>query len=275
MRIARGHSEKNSILFISNNCAEAKVTKNKNEKIVEYTVEYGKQYIKTTIYEKLLKIFVIFILIGGLIFLKNYNWVANTLEYITYYITNILGFSSLVFCIMLIIPAINKYINKDIEEYRNHAAEHMVCSYFKKYNSPPKSIRKLKKFSRINHECGSIMIGCVLEAFLCTWVNNLLLGPNLDSLIILLIYYIFYLVRFSILGYVLQFLFTAKPSNDNLEIAMLANNILYDFEEIFSVSTFILNSDIRDEYMYKNDIKKFILKIIEKDKEDVYVFELE
>lgn len=275
MRIARGYSEKNSILFISNNCAEVKVTKNKNEKIVEYTVEYGKQYIKTTIYEKLLKIFIILVLIGGLIFFKNYNWVTNTLEYITYYITNILGFSSLLFCIMLIIPAINKYINKDIEEYRNHAAEHMVCSYFKKYNSPPKSIRKLKKFSRINHECGSIMIGCVLEAFLCVWINNLLLGPNLDSLIILLIYYVLYSIRFSILGYALQFLFTAKPNNNNLELAMIANNILYDFEEVFSVSTFILNSDLRDEYMYKNDIKKFILKIIDEDKEDVYVFELE
>lgn len=123
---------------------------------------------------------------------------------------------------LLMLAVIKGMREKGNEILRNHGAEHMVFSAYKKLKRIP-TIEETKKFSRINKNCGiwifSAFITAQLIGFGAYKFANYQIPEWILYVVPLLIGSYF---PFNVMGKIAQFWTTSKPNDQNIELAISA-----------------------------------------------------
>ncbi len=259
MKLVEGISEENSIRFTTNLYTSSKAIKEDDKNILELTMRPGKRLNEDSFKKKMHSIIICVIIMILFNLLKVY--IPNFIVNIIYFLTNIYSLLTVIMSVYLIKYIAEKYYNNDIEDLKNHSVEHKIYKYFQKYSMPPKNIRKLQNISRFTFDCGTIIIGGFIELGIVMGIYNIIVGANIGVLNIIGIYYILSAFKITIIGFLIQILFTSTPRVKNFEIGLLAIKVLYDFEEIFCIYDFLENEECIYEYMKLNDIQEFLVKI--------------
>lgn len=132
-----------------------------------------------------------------------------------------------IFYLFLTVTAIKSVRKKGNENLlRNHGAEHMVFSAYKKLKRVP-SIEEAKRFSRINRNCGVTIFSAFFTAqligfFVYKYTNN-----QISEWILFLVPLLFgNIFPFNTLGKLAQFWTTSKPNDTNINLAITAMSAL-------------------------------------------------
>lgn len=123
---------------------------------------------------------------------------------------------------LLMLAGIKGMREKGNEILKNHGAEHMVFSAYKKLKRIP-TVEETKKFSRINKDCGiwvfSAFITAQLIGFCAYKFANYQISEWILYVVPLLIGNCF---PFNVIGEFAQFWTTSKPNDRNIELAISA-----------------------------------------------------
>lgn len=123
-------------------------------------------------------------------------------------------------CVLVQIKIMRKKGNENW--LRNHAAEHMVFSAYKKLKRLP-SLEETKKFSRINRFCGITIFSAFFTAQLIGFFVYRYANYQLSEWILILVPMFFRsFFPFNILGKLAQFWTTSKPNDANINLAIAA-----------------------------------------------------
>ncbi len=125
---------------------------------------------------------------------------------------------------IVLIKAIRKKGNENL--LRNHGAEHMVFSAYKKLKRIP-SIEEAKNFSRINKNCGITIFFAFFTSQLIGFFVYKYANYRISEWILYLVPLFFRTIfPFNILGKLAQFLTTSKPNDNNINLAITAMSAL-------------------------------------------------
>lgn len=124
---------------------------------------------------------------------------------------------------------ISKKTRKNVKFFKMHAAEHMVIHAFEDLQRIP-SIAELRTYSRFDNSCGTNIFVSLLSIFLLFFFSTFF-----TNFIYFLIFLIINLVIFSILLFTgklnyLQNFTTLPPTDTELEVALAALNVWYEYE---------------------------------------------
>lgn len=112
------------------------------------------------------------------------------------------------------------------EFLKNHAAEHMVYSAYKKLRRVP-TIEETKHFSRINKECGVTIYSGFITIQVIAFIVYVHTGYIISEIILFIGSYLFRTIfPFNILGKFAQLFTTNKPEDKNIELAIAAVSAL-------------------------------------------------
>ena len=131
------------------------------------------------------------------------------------------------FYFLLPVIAIKKVRKKGNENLlRNHGAEHMVSSAYKKLKRVP-SIEEAKRFSRINRNCGVTLFSAFFTAQLIGFIVYKYADYQISEWILFLVPLFFRtFFPFNTLGKLAQFWTTSKPNDANINLAITAMSAL-------------------------------------------------
>lgn len=131
------------------------------------------------------------------------------------------------FYFLLPVIAIKKVRKKGNENLlRNHGAEHMVFSAYKKLKRVP-SIEEAKRFSRINRNCGVTLFSAFFTAQLIGFIVYKYADYQISEWILFLVPLFFgNFFPFNTLGKLAQFWTTSKPNDANINLAITAMSAL-------------------------------------------------
>jgi uncharacterized protein YqhQ len=130
-----------------------------------------------------------------------------------------------VFFIYSIIPFI-----KQEQLKKNHGAEHMVLSEYKKLKKIP-TIDETMRFSRINAKCGTTLIGSLISAQLIGYFVYKFIDYEIPDVILFLASFIVGGVApLCLIGVLGQLFVTEKPDYKNIELAIAAISALEEIE---------------------------------------------
>lgn len=122
----------------------------------------------------------------------------------------------------LMLASVKEMRKKGNEILKNHGAEHMVFSAYKKLKRIP-TVEETKRFSRINKDCGiwifSSFITAQLIGFCAYKFANYQISEWILYVVPLLIGNCFPL---NVIGKIAQFWTTSKPNDRNIELAISA-----------------------------------------------------
>lgn len=144
--------------------------------------------------------------------------------------TNWYMISLVIYFIFTIISVI--VIRSEGEELRkNHGAEHMVCSAYRKLKKVP-SLKETKRFSRISKSCGVSLYSAAITAEIIGFIVFKYIGYQIPEIILLSIpIFLKKFFPFNLIGKFIQLFTTAKPDNSNIILALSALNELLEIEE--------------------------------------------
>lgn len=131
------------------------------------------------------------------------------------------------FYFLLAIAAIKAVRKKGNENLlRNHGAEHMVFSAYKKLKRLP-TIEETKRFSRINRSCGVTIFSAFFTSQLIGFFVYRYANYQISEWILFLVPLCFgNIFPFNTLGKLAQFWTTSKPNDANINLAITAMSAL-------------------------------------------------
>ena len=215
LKLSSGKSEKDRISFYtSDNGATA--IRNSNGEI---TFEYGKKNV--SVMKALAILLGIF---GTLSLVKAFVLIPliknNTIGTVWYLIPTF--FYS--FLAVISIIAVRKTGGEEL--LRNHGAEHMVFSAYKKLKRVP-TVEEAKHFSRINRACGITVYSAFITTQLIGFVVYIHTSYIIPEILLFLIPLFFQTIfPFNFIGKVAQFFTTSRPKKRNIELAIAALSAL-------------------------------------------------
>lgn len=105
---------------------------------------------------------------------------------------------------------------------KNHGAEHMVWTAYKKLKRIP-SIDEVKKFSRFNRHCGITIYSGFITSQLIGFFVYFFTGFVINEFILFFAAIFFRtLIPFNLIGLLMQFFTTKKPDDINIKLAISA-----------------------------------------------------
>lgn len=129
-----------------------------------------------------------------------------------------------VFLTIVSIIVVRKTGGKEL--LKNHGAEHMVFTAYKKLKRVP-TIEEAKRFSRINKACGVTIYSAFITAQIIGFVVYIKTGFVISELILFMVPLLFQTVfPLNLLGKLAQFFTTTKPEDKNIELAIAAVSAL-------------------------------------------------
>ena len=225
LNLSSGRSEKDRISFYTSNNGITAI-RNANGNI---SIEFGKQNspLKATL--ELLGIF------GTLSAIKAYLLIPlienKTIGLIWYLIPTFFYLFLLVFSIV----SVRK--KSGINFLKNHGAEHMVFTAYKKLKRIP-TIEEAKNFSRINSRCGINIYSAFITSQLIGFLVYVYTDYKISEILLFLApLFLSPIFPFNFIGELAQFFTTAKPEDSNIELAIAALSALEKRENL--VDSFI------------------------------------
>lgn len=219
LKVSGGETEKDRISFFTRNNG-ATAIRNQNGKI---TFEFTKRKIS------IIKIFTFFIGILGtpllvkvfvLIPLIEDKKIGSGWYLIPTFFYLLIAVLSLMFSIS----------NGKKELLRNHGAEHMVFSAYKKLERIP-TVEETKRFSRINNSCKISIFSAYITSQIIGFIVYICTGYVIPEMLLYLIPLFFKTIfPFNFIGRLSQFFTTAEPEKHNIELAIAALSALERIE---------------------------------------------
>jgi uncharacterized protein YqhQ len=126
---------------------------------------------------------------------------------------------------ILFIYSLKPFIEQE-QLRKNHGAEHMVFSAYKKLKKIP-TIEESMRFSRINAKCGTTLVGSLITAQLIGYFVYKFIGYEIPDIVLFIAPFIVGgVVPLSFIGVLGQLIVTNKPDNKNIELAIAAISAL-------------------------------------------------
>ncbi len=161
-------------------------------------------------------------------------WVIDiklTIPFLSNSVSRVYIFYSIITVIfaMLMFVAIKELCKaKNANLLKNHGAEHMVFTAYRKLKRIP-TVSEAKKFSRINSHCGINLFSSIIVAQLLAIFVYLCTGYIISEMLMLTIAPIFAsFFPFNFIGNIAQFWTTSEPSDSNINLAISALKGLED-----------------------------------------------
>ena len=161
-------------------------------------------------------------------------WVIDiklTIPFLSNSVSRVYIFYSIITVIfaMLMFVAIKELCKaKNANLLKNHGAEHMVFTAYRKLKRIP-TVSEAKKFSRINSHCGINLFSSIIVAQLLAIFVYLCTGYIISEMLMLTIAPIFAsFFPFNFIGNIAQFWTTCEPEDSNIELAIAALKGLED-----------------------------------------------
>lgn len=161
-------------------------------------------------------------------------WVIDiklTIPFLSNSVSRVYIFYSIITVIfaMLMFVAIKELCkSKNANLLKNHGAEHMVFTAYRKLKRIP-TVSEAKKFSRINSHCGINLFSSIIVAQLLAIFVYLCTGYIISEMLMLTIAPIFAsFFPFNFIGNIAQFWTTSEPSDSNINLAISALKGLED-----------------------------------------------
>lgn len=112
--------------------------------------------------------------------------------------------------------------NKGIHCLKNHAAEHMCFKAYKKFKRVP-TVEEAFQFSRIDKRCGITKFSALIISQIIGYLIYVLAGYEVSEILLFIIPMFFWTIfPFNVLGKFGQLFTTAKPDEENIELAIAA-----------------------------------------------------
>ena len=131
-----------------------------------------------------------------------------------------------IYFIIAIYSIMNVRREKGIQCLKNHAAEHMCFKAYRKLKRVP-TVEETRRFSRIDRRCGITKFSALITSQLIGYLIYVYAGYEVSEILLFLIPLCFNTIfPFNVLGKFAQLFTTAKPDEENIELAIAAINEL-------------------------------------------------
>lgn len=229
IKLSSGRSEKDRISFYTYDNGATAIRNDDGE----ITIELGKKHISLT-----KATFIIFGFLFALSIIKVYILIPLIKNATIGLLWYLVPTSFYLFLSIFAIITVRK--TGGIELLKNHGAEHMVYSAYKKLKRIP-TIEETKEFSRICPVCGINVFSSIITSQLIGFIVFATTDYKISEILLFLIPLFFSSIfPFNLIGKLGQFFTTAKPEDHNIELAIAALSVLESNEK----STSVLNNSI-------------------------------
>lgn len=214
LKITNANSKKDRITFSTKNSCTTAIRKENGEIDFEFKKE------DTSISQSFLSALIIWCLP---LILKSFvliPLIEKNVISIIWYLIPIFLYSIITILIIILIR------NEGKEILKNHGAEHMVFSAYKKLKHIP-TVEEAQKFSRISRFCGITIFSAFITSQLIGFIVFINTGFVISEIVLFAIPLFFSsFFPFNLIGKFMQFFTTSVPENINIELAIAALSAL-------------------------------------------------
>lgn len=133
--------------------------------------------------------------------------------------------------IVMIISILRFRLTEGEEALRNHGAEHKVFKAYKRLKRIP-TMEEAKEFSRINRYCGIARNSALIVSQFIGFILYTYMGYRVSEILLYIVpLFLANVFPFYLLGNLAQFFTTAKPEEENIELAIAALTELKEKED--------------------------------------------